>query len=80
MELTDIVTVELTNEGARVLNNYIFNNTVYIEFKNPLAIEKILFYGGDKYKAPLWKLIKVFGKFEWTIGMTTPFINLQKAD
>lgn len=42
MELTDIVTVELTNEGARVLNNYIFNNTVYIEFKNPLAIEKIL--------------------------------------
>lgn len=53
MELTDIVTVELTNEGARVLNNYIFNNTVYIEFKNPLAIEKYYFMEGINIK-PLY--------------------------
>ena len=80
MELTDIVTVKLTDEGARLLTNYTFANVLYVELKNEELIDKMIFYGGDEYKTPLWKLIKVFGKPELNIMVNKLFTDLQKAE
>ena len=80
MELTDIVTVKLTDEGARLLTNYTFANVLYVELKNEELIDRMIFYGGDEYETPLWKLIKIFGKKEFNIGSNKLFTDLQKAE
>lgn len=80
MELTDIVTVKLTEEGARLLTNYTFANIFCVELKNEELIDRMIFYEGDEYKTPLWKLIKVFGKPELNIMKNRLFTDLQKAE
>lgn len=79
MELTDIVTVKLTNEGAHLLTNYTFAAVLYVELKNEELIDKMIFYEGDEYKTLLWKLIELFGRDEFNIRDNRLFTDLQKA-
>lgn len=80
MEWTDIVTVKLTDEGAHLLTNYAFANTLDVEIKNEELLNQMTFYEGDEYKTPLWKLFRVFGNPECNSGSFTVFTDLHKVD
>lgn len=80
MEWTDIVTVKLTDEGAHLLINYAFANTLDVDLKNEELLDQMIFYGGDEYKTYLWKLFRVFGNPECNPDSSTVFTDLHKVE
>lgn len=72
MELNDMVTVRLTAEGAKILND----RNIEMQQQCPALNLGISYKDGDHYKAPLWCLFEEFGNSSHH-GCNVVFTNLE---